>query len=67
VECRDSSVSIGSGPWWIDEPSTASSWGSSGSGGAGDFAGTTQVGQGHYVYACDDGRLVTFRRTATPS
>lgn len=60
VECRESSVSSNSGPWWVPSPS---SWSGSGTGVAGGrFSGTTQVGDHHYTYACADGRLMRFER-----
>jgi hypothetical protein len=60
VECRESSVSSSSGPWWVPSPSSSSGSGT----GAGDgrFSGTTQVGDHHYTYACADGRLMRFER-----
>lgn len=60
VDCGRSSVSSGSGPWWIAAPSTSSS---SGTGTPdGRFSGTTQVGDHQYVYACVDARLTRFDR-----
>ena len=60
VECRESSVSSNSGPWWVPSPSSSSG---SGTGTAdGRFSGTTQVGNHQYSYACADGRLMRFER-----
>jgi len=60
VECRESSVSSSSGPWWVPSPSSSSG---SGTGDAsGRFSGTTQVGDHQYTYACADGRLMRFER-----
>ena len=60
VECRGSSVSSSSGPWWVPSPSSSSGSGTSVAGGG--FSGTTQVGDHHYTYACADGRLMRFER-----
>jgi hypothetical protein len=59
VECRESSVSSNSGPWWVPSPSTSSRAGTSTADGR--FSGTTQVGNHHYTYACADGRLIRFQ------
>jgi hypothetical protein len=60
VECRASSVSSNSGPWWVPSPSSSSG---SGTGTAdGRYSGTTQVGNHRYAYACADGRLMRFER-----
>jgi len=60
VECRESSISSNSGPWWVPSPSSSSG---SGTGTAdGRFSGTAQVGNLHYTYACADGRLTRFER-----
>ena len=61
VECRESSVSSSSGPWWIPSPSSSSGSGTGVAGGR--FLGTTQVGDHHYTYDCVDGRLMRFERT----
>ncbi|HVF76343.1 MAG TPA: hypothetical protein VM938_15010 [Acidimicrobiales bacterium] len=64
VECSTSSVSTNSGPWWIVSPSSSSG---SGGGGPGDtFSGTTQVGNDHYAFTCEDGGLARFERTDAP-
>lgn len=60
VECRQSSVSSSSGPWWLPSPSSSSGSGTGVAGGG--FSGTTQVGNHHYAYACADGRLTRFER-----
>jgi hypothetical protein len=60
VECRESSVSSNSGPWWV--PSANSSSGSGTGTPDGGFSGTTQVGSHHYAYSCADGRLTRFER-----
>jgi len=60
VECRESSVSSSSGPWWVPSPSSSSGSGTGRAGG--QFSGTTQVGDHQYTYACDDGRLMRFER-----
>ena len=60
VECRESSVSSSSGPWWIPSPSSSSS-SSTGTPG-GRFSGTTQVGEHRYAYVCAEGRLTHFER-----
>jgi hypothetical protein len=60
VKCGDSSVSSGSGPWWIRSPSASSGSGTGVAGGG--FSGTTQVGDHRYAYACVDGRLTRFER-----
>jgi hypothetical protein len=60
VECGESSVSSGSGPWWIRAPSNSS--GSSTGTPGGVFFGTTQVGDHHYAYTCADARLTHFER-----
>lgn len=60
VECGASSVSSGSGPWWVPSPSSSSG---SGTGAAdGGFSGTTQVGDHRYAFTCSDGRLTSFER-----
>lgn len=60
VECGESGVSSGSGPWWLRSPSSSSG---SGTGTPdGGFSGTTQVGNHHYAYSCGDGRLTRFER-----
>jgi hypothetical protein len=64
VECGQSSVSSGSGPWWIAQASNSSSSGSMSA--AGDATGTTQVGHDRYSYRCQGGRLVDFTRVAGP-
>ncbi len=61
VECGKSSVSSGSGPWWI--PSVSQSSGSSSSTPGDGASGTTQVGGHHYAYTCAGGRLIQFERT----
>jgi hypothetical protein len=60
VECRRSSVSSSSGPWWVPSPSTSSGSGTGLAGGR--FSGTTQVGDHHYTYVCADGQLRRFER-----
>ena len=60
VECGTSTVSVSSGPWWMEEPSTSSGSGSMTAGGA---DGTVQVGDHHYVYRCDGDRLTRFERS----
>lgn len=60
VRCGDSSVSSGSGPWWLRSPSSSSGSGTGVAGGS--FSGTTQVGDHHYVYGCAEGRLTRFER-----
>lgn len=60
VEYGESSVSAGSGPWWV--PSPRSSSGSSTGAADGGFSGTTQVGDHRYTYACAEGRLTRFER-----
>ena len=60
VECRESSVSSSSGPWWVRSPSSSSGSGTSVAGGG--FSGTAQIGDHHYAYACADGRLMRFER-----
>jgi hypothetical protein len=60
VECRESSVSSSSGPWWVRAPSVSSGSGTGVAGGG--FSGSTQVGDHHYTYACADGRLMRFER-----
>lgn len=60
VECRKSSVSSSSGPWWVPAPSSSSGSGTGVAGG--EFSGTTQVGDHHYAYVCADGRLTRFER-----
>lgn len=60
VECRESSVSSSSGPWWVPSPSSSSGSGTGAAGGR--FSGTTQVGNHRYTYECADGRLVRFQR-----
>ena len=60
VECRESSVSSSSGPWWVSSPSSSSGSGTSVAGGG--FSGTTQVGDHRYTYACADGQLMRFER-----
>lgn len=60
VECGESSVSSGSGPWWIRAPAQSSSSGTSAPDGV--SFGTTQVGNHHYAYTCADGRLTQFER-----
>ena len=60
VECRESSVSSSSGPWWVPSPSSSSGSGTGVAGGG--FSGTTQVGDHHYIYSCADGRLTRFER-----
>ena len=63
VDCGQSSVSTGSGPWWIDSPRSSSGTGSMSPNG--DVRGTTQVGEHHYAYHCEDGRLTGFERIET--
>ena len=58
VECRDSSVSSSSGPWWIPAPTESSGSGMGAS--DGQFSGTTQVGEHHYAYTCAGGQLTRF-------
>lgn len=60
VECGESSVSSGSGPWWIPAPAQSSGSGTSTAGGV--SVGTTQVGNHHYTYTCAGGRLTQFER-----
>ncbi|MGI8792170.1 MAG: hypothetical protein ACR2H3_03180 [Acidimicrobiales bacterium] len=60
VECGQSSVSGGDGPWWIASPSRSSGSGSTSADGI--TSGTTQVGEWRYVYGCEDGRLTRFER-----
>jgi uncharacterized membrane protein YgcG len=60
VECRESSVSSNSGPWWVRAPSNSSGSGTGVAGGG--FSGSTQVGDHRYSYACADGRLMRFDR-----
>jgi hypothetical protein len=60
VKCGESSVSSGSGPWWVRSPSSSSGSGTGVAGGG--FSGTTQVGDHHYAYICADGRLTRFER-----
>jgi hypothetical protein len=60
VECRESSVSSNSGPWWVRAPSSSSGSGTGAAGGG--FSGSAQVGNHHYTYACADGRLTRFER-----
>ncbi len=61
VECGESSVSGNSGPWWIDEPSRSAAYGTLTADGA-RASGTVQVGERHYSYECDNGRLASFER-----
>jgi hypothetical protein len=61
VKCGEASVSANGGPWWIDEPSQSSAFGSATPDG-GRARGTVQVGQRHYSYVCNNGRLATFQR-----
>lgn len=65
VECRESSVSSNSGPWWVPSPSSSSGSGTGVAGGR--FSGTTQVGDHHYAYVCADGRLMRFERVNSSS
>ena len=60
VECGQSSVSSGSGPWWL--PSASNSSGSSTSAPGGGVSGSTQVGDHHYLYSCSAARLTRFER-----
>ena len=60
VTCGNSEVATNSGPWWIDEPSE--SFGSGSSSADGISTGTVQVGDHHYRYSCQRGRLGTFAR-----
>ena len=60
VECRESSVSSNSGPWWVPSPSSSSGSGTDVTGGR--FSGTTQVGDRRYAYVCAEGRLMRFER-----
>ena len=60
VECRGSSVSTSSGPWWLPSPSSSS--GSATSSAGGGFSGTTQVGDHQYAYTCVGERLTRFER-----
>ena len=60
VECRTSSVSTSSGPWWVPSANSSSDSGTGTPGG--DFSGTTQVGSHRYAYGCADGRLTRFER-----
>lgn len=65
VECGRSGVSSNSGPWWVGSQSSYSS--SSSLSPDGRASGTVQVGDRHYAYACDAGRLTRFERTARPA
>ena len=60
VECGESSVSSGSGPWWIESPNSASGSGSLTPDGS--ARGTTQVGDNRYAFSCERGRLTSFER-----
>ena len=61
VDCGTSSVSSGSGPWWI--ASSSSSFSGAGTGTPdGEFSGTTQIGEHAYAYACTNARLTRFER-----
>lgn len=66
VECGDSSVSANSGPWWIDEPREAVAYGTGMADGS-TSSGTIQVGQRHYGYVCERGRLRSFERAEDPA
>jgi hypothetical protein len=60
VECRKSSVSSTSGPWWVPSPNSSSA---SGTGAPdGEVSGNTEVGSHRYEYACAEGRLTRFER-----
>ena len=63
VECGESSFSGNSGPWWIDEPSQSTAYGTATAAGA-RASGTVQVGERHYSYECNNGRLASFERLA---
>ena len=67
VECHDDGVSSNSGPWWVDDASSASGSGS-GSGMADEhrFAGIVQVGEHHYRYACERSHLEQWDRDRSP-
>ena len=60
VECRESSVSMSSGPWWLPSPSSSS--GSAASSAGGGFSGTMQVGDHRYAFTCNGDRLTRFER-----
>ena len=61
VECHRSGASSGSGPWWLDDPSTSAGSGMSTAGG--EVSGTTQIGAHRYSFACAGTRLIRFERT----
>lgn len=58
VECGESSITSGAGPWWIESPTNSS--GSASMSADGIASGTTQVGDRRYAYTCDQGQLTSF-------
>jgi hypothetical protein len=60
VECGETSVSAGGGPWWMPAPSSSSSSGTSDANGR--SSGSTQVGNHRYVFTCAGAHLTEFHR-----